>query len=195
MSDNIAEYVTVWHFNGLHDGEKNCILFQTVFVQFTSKAFKWTHTHTHTHTLTHFDECNNWKCNHIINPISNNFMRWDKCNLSDFYWASRHYASQINTSWYNVDINVAQNECQDDIDYIYDNVTNEISINHDLLQPQFRLANWYWATIATCSILIACLFVQGRCCILLGLHVITLPWFVKTYVIWYLVYRSAHCLI
>ena len=70
MGYNIAEYVIGWHFNGEHDGDKMAHLFQTIFVRFTNEAFKRTNTHTRTHS----DELNGRECNHIINPISNNFI-------------------------------------------------------------------------------------------------------------------------
>ena len=56
MSNNIAEYVVVWCFNGQHDGEKWMDLSPKVCVRFV--IVKNTHIHTNAHTHERSDECN-----------------------------------------------------------------------------------------------------------------------------------------
>ena len=68
MSYNIAENDIGWRFNGPHVGKNMADLFQTIFMQSTNEACKWTntqdthtrtrararahaHAHTHRHTL------------------------------------------------------------------------------------------------------------------------------------------------
>ena len=103
MSYNIDEYITRCRFNGQHHSEKMAYLFKPVFVRSTNEAFKRTNTHAH---------------NHIINPVSNNFIMWGGINV--IYLISVGHLSIIqvkfNTSCYNVDINAVLNVCQDNID-------------------------------------------------------------------------------
>ena len=78
IRQNIAKYVNEWRLNYLHHGNKMANLSQTVFVQSTNEALKWTNTHTHTHssecirvTRSHSDECNRRECNVKIRTQAN----------------------------------------------------------------------------------------------------------------------------